>query len=147
MYSFGLDIGRLVGMGRNKGSSLRLAFLLGNKVVLSLVEFRGDHRLFELVNIRNVYDFMRLERANGSVPIRFTCWISTIEVNKLRTSLIFSESLRSAGWCEAHPKISTIIRANNMPGLFFFIKFSGDFSWLFVVGPQQKECFPLENLD
>ena len=75
MYSFGLDIGRLVGMGRNKGSSLRLAFLLGNKVVLSLVEFRGDHRLFELVNIRNVYDFMRLERANGYVAIRFTCWI------------------------------------------------------------------------
>jgi hypothetical protein len=37
--------------------------------------------------------------------------------------------------------------ANSLPGLFFFIKFSGDFSWLFVVGLQQKECFPLENLD
>jgi hypothetical protein len=56
------------------------------------------------------------------------------------------ESLRSEGWCEAHPKKSTIITANSMPGLFFFIKFSGDFSWLFVVGLQQKECFPLENL-
>jgi hypothetical protein len=46
---------------------------------------------------------------------------------------------------DAHPKNSTIIRANNRPGLFFFIKFSGDNSWLFVVRLLQKKSFPLEN--
>jgi hypothetical protein len=44
------------------------------------------------VNIRDVYDFMRLERANGYVPICSTCWISATEVNKLRASL-FSHAL------------------------------------------------------
>ena len=58
-----------------------------------------------------------------------------------------SDTLTLVAGCEAHPKNSTIIRANNRPGLFVFIKFSGDNSWLFVVGLQQKECFPLENPD
>ena len=57
------------------------------------------------------------------------------------------ESLRFAGWCEAHPKNSTIITAKEMLCLFFFIEFSGIYAWLFFTGLPEKNALNIDLMN